>query len=162
MNFMTRYMGNRSILNPIINYPIFFIFQFIIINAPVWAYWITQYNTFLRLYAILAVPITFFAAYILTIIVNKIHKLKLPIYIITYVLSVFEVYIILNFGVRFSHARWDGGLFWGGGNWRGDCRSLLFPATYPRWRSASGTWEEDSRYTRSISRFPIWQPFGFH
>lgn len=104
MNFMTRYMGNRSILNPIINYPIFFIFQFIIINAPVWTYWITQFCPYLRLYAILAAPITFFVAYVLTAIVCNIPKLKVPIYIITYSLSVFEVYIILNFGIRFSHS----------------------------------------------------------
>lgn len=94
----------RRILNPVINHPIFFIFQVIIINAPVWVYWITQYHPYLRLYALLALPVTFFVAYILATIVNRFHKVKLLIYIITYALSVFEVYIILNFGVRFSHS----------------------------------------------------------
>ena len=101
---MYSYNGYKRILNPIINNPIFFIVQFIIINAPVWTYWITQYCSYLRLYAILAVPITLFAAYVLTAIVNKIPKVKVPIYVITYALSFFEVYIILNFGTRFSHS----------------------------------------------------------
>lgn len=95
--------GCRRLLSPIVDNPIFFIFQFIIINAPIWVYWITQYYPYLRFYAILASPITFFAAYILTAIVNGIPKLKIPFYIITYILSIFEVYIILEFGVRFSH-----------------------------------------------------------
>ena len=100
---MARYNVFGRILKPIINNPVFFIFQFIIINAPVWAYWITQFCPYLRLYAILAAPITLFVAYVLTTIVNRIPKVKLPVYIITYSLSIFEVYIILNFGVRFSH-----------------------------------------------------------
>lgn len=71
------------ILNPIINNPIFFIFQFIIINVPVWVYWITQFCPYLRLYALLATPITLFATYILTAIINWLPKVKVPIYIIT-------------------------------------------------------------------------------
>ena len=104
MSFIAKNKGYRRILNPIVDNPIFFIFQFMIINAPVWAYWITQFCPYLRLYGILAAPITFFAAYILTAIVNRIPKLKVPIYIMTYALSIFEVYIILNFGIRFSHS----------------------------------------------------------
>lgn len=104
MSFIAKHNGYRRILNPIIDNPIFFIFQFIIINAPVWTYWITQFCPYLRLYAILAAPITLFAAYVLTVVVNRIPKVKVPIYIVTYALSVFEVYIILNFGIRFSHS----------------------------------------------------------
>lgn len=96
--------GCRRLLSPIVDNPIFFIFQFIIINAPVWTYWITQFCPYLRLYAILAAPITTFSAYILTAIIKGIPKLKIPFYIITYALSIFEVFIILNFGVRFSHS----------------------------------------------------------
>lgn len=103
MNFYKK-KEYRRILNPIIDNPIFFIFQFIIINTPVWAYWITQFCPYLRLYAILAAPITFFVAYTLTVLINRIPKLKVPIYIITYALSIFEVYIVLNFGERFSHS----------------------------------------------------------
>ena len=81
---MARYNVFGRILKPIINNPVFFIFQFIIINAPVWAYWITQFCPYLRLYAILAAPITLFVAYVLTTIVNRMPKVKLPVYIITY------------------------------------------------------------------------------
>lgn len=97
-------MEIRRILNPIIQNAIFFIFQIIIINAPIWIYWITQYSPYIRLYTILSLPITFFIAYILAVLVSLIPKCKVLMYIGTYILSILEIYLILNFGTRFSHS----------------------------------------------------------
>lgn len=95
-------MSLKRILDPIIQEPVFFVFQVLILNVPVWAYWITQYCSFLRLYVILAMPIILVSAYILTIVTHFIPRSKVYIYIGTYALTIFETYIILNFGTRFN------------------------------------------------------------
>lgn len=95
--------GYKKIINPISQNPLFFLFQFLILNAPVWIYWITQYSPYIRQYTILATPIIIFAAYTLTVIVQYVPKSKIVLYVISYALSIFEVYLILNFGSRFSH-----------------------------------------------------------
>lgn len=94
--------GIKKILAPIIREPIFLAFQILILNTPVWIFWITQYSSFFKLYAILAAPIILFTAYILTIAVYLIPKSKVSLYVVTYILTIFETYIILNFGTRFN------------------------------------------------------------
>lgn len=92
----------KNILNPILQNPIFFIFQVLIINAPIWVYWITQYQPYLRLYTILATPITLFLAYTLTIALYFVPKSKVYLYALSYVFSLIEIYVIINFGTRFT------------------------------------------------------------
>ena len=99
-SFANKFIGGG--IKPIIKNPVFFIFQAIIIGAPAWAYWITQYSSYIRLYALLAAPIIIFAAYITTAIIHFYPKLKGLLYATSYILSILEVYLILFFNTRFS------------------------------------------------------------
>lgn len=95
---------SKFLLNPIFENPIFFLFQTIILSAPAWTFWITQFTTYYRLYTILATPCTIFAAYLCTVIVHNIPKSKSALYFMSYLFSILEIFLILNFGTRFSHS----------------------------------------------------------
>lgn len=94
-------MNHKILINPILKNPVLFIFLYIIINIPVCIFWVMQYFPNFK-YVLLSVPITSFTAYIFTTIASLISVSKVFIYIVIYILSIFEAYLILNFGTRFS------------------------------------------------------------
>ena len=87
-------------IKPIIQNPVFFIFQAIIISAPLLVCCIKQYISYGHI--LFAFPIIIFAAYILSIIISHFQKSKIILYLISYIFSISEIFLILNFGTRFS------------------------------------------------------------
>ena len=105
-------MNNRvlafceGIVSPITKNLVFFVSVFVISYLPSFIYWIVNYTSWLRLYALLAIPVIFALAYLLSGVVHLSGGYKRYVmgafYLLLGVPSFVEVWLILKFHTRFS------------------------------------------------------------
>lgn len=96
----------EGIVNPITKNLVFFVSIFVISYLPSLIYWIVNYSSYLRLYALLAIPVIFALAYLLSCVVQLFGEHKRYVmracYLLLGVSSLAEVFLILEFHTRFS------------------------------------------------------------
>lgn len=96
----------QKIIRPITENPVFFVAIFSILYLPSLVYWIVNYCDWLRLYALLAFPVSLALSYALSftlhIFQKRKHILKIFYYWLFGVASALEVLLIAKFYTRFS------------------------------------------------------------
>ena len=96
----------EGIVSPITKNLVFFVSVFVISYLPSLIYWIVNYSSYLRLYALLAIPVIFALAYLLSFVVQLFGEHKRYVmracYLLLGVSSLAEVFLILEFHTRFS------------------------------------------------------------
>ena len=96
----------EGIVSPITKNLVFFVSIFVISYLPSLIYWIVNYASWLRLYALLAIPVIFALAYLLSCVVQLFGEHKRFVVGVCYLLlgisSLAEVLLILEFHTRFS------------------------------------------------------------
>ena len=97
---------SQKIVSPITENPVFFTAIFIINYIPSLLYWVVNYTSWLRLYAILAAPVIFALAYMLTFVVKQLRKkeqsAKIVVYLLFGIPALIETILVANFHTRFS------------------------------------------------------------
>lgn len=96
----------RKIVGPMTSHPAFFVSLFVILYLPSLVFWIVNYSSWLRLRALLAAPVIFALAYLLSCVVHLFGGYKRYVmgafYLLLGVPSFVEVWLILKFHTRFS------------------------------------------------------------